>query len=265
VPRERLAVPRAPAGESITLSVDHPGTVRVDTEQAGPGCTRNEPLEYTECPLGPGGVRADMGGGNDSVFNLEQSSGGLGDGVLRVDLGAGDDVFDGDHFNGIAADLIDGGPGMDRAEGWADPSASAEHPPISITLDGVADDGRPGEGDDVRSIERLTSNVSGTLVLSDEPDQVVCGPGTDVVKAGAVDALAPDCETADRAGATPPATGPAGPAQKPDRRASLALTVGPVSRRAALRAGIRVTLIAPAAGRVSGVAGAHCSPIAPQR
>ncbi|HWI74979.1 MAG TPA: hypothetical protein VNT55_23655, partial [Baekduia sp.] len=389
------------ANESITLSVDNPGTVRVDTEQAGPGCTRNVALEYTECPLGAGGVQVDMGGGNDSVFDLEQSSGALGDGVLRVDLGAGDDkftggpggeavsggpgndeltgaagddrldggdgndkligdagrdqllggagddFFDGDHYNGISGDLIDGGPGMDRAEGWVDPSVSAEHPPISITLDGAANDGRPGEGDDVRSIERLTSNVSGTLVLSDEPDivemwanvdggpstirtnggndvvtggsrdetidggagddrleggfgndvitggagrdtinadmsasqcgvfqsctvpfgndtidvrdgeadTVVCGPGTDTVKADAIDTVAPDCETADKTGTTPSTPGPAGPEQKPGGKgSSLALTIGAVSRKAALRSGIRVTLTAPAAGRVSGVA-----------
>jgi Ca2+-binding RTX toxin-like protein len=389
------------APESITLSVDDPGYVRVDTEAAGAGCDYNAALEYATCPIGPGGVVANMGGGNDSVFDLYQSTGGLPDKSLRVDLGAGDDkftggeggetvsggpgndeltgaggddafdggdgndkligdagrdalvggagddFFDGDHFNGISGDLIDGGPGMDRAEGWADPSVEVEHPPISITLDNVANDGRPGEGDDVRSIERITSNVSGTLVLGDEADivemwanidngasvirtnggndmvtggsrdetidggpgddrleggfgndtivggpgrdvinaemgasqcgllqsctlpfgndtidvrdgeadQVSCGIGQDKVVADAIDTIDPDCEVVDRAGAgagTPTPGQPKGGAGAKAKTTKLTLTLGKVSRRAALRSGIPVTVIAPAAGKLSG-------------
>jgi Ca2+-binding RTX toxin-like protein len=394
------------APESITISVDEPGFVRVDATAPTPGCDYNEPLGYASCPLGPGGVVANMGGGKDSVFDLYQAgSGGLPDKTLKVDLGAGDDTFtggdggetvaggpgndelkgaggddvldggdgndtltgeggrdqllggggddvlDGDLYAGVNADLIDGGPGMDRAEGWADPSVEAEHPPISITLNGVADDGRPSEGDDVRSIERITSNVSGTLVLSDEPDvvqmwanidngastirtnggndvvtggsrdetidggagddkleggfgndtitggpgrdvinaeqsasqcgllqsctvpfgndtidvrdgeadQVSCGVGNDKVVADALDTIDPDCEVVDRAGAGP--AGPAGPGTKKPGAgaggkggAKLTLTIGRVSRRAALKSGIPVTVIVPAAGRLSGVA-----------
>ena len=389
------------APERITLSVDTPGTVRVDAESVGPGCTM-DPVMGASCPLGPGGVVANMGGGNDTVFNLYQSTGGLPDGALKVDLGAGDDkftggdggetvaggpgndeltgaggndrfdggdgndkligdggsdalaggagddVFDGDHFNGVGADLIDGGPGMDRAEGWADPSTTAEHPPISITLDGAANDGRPGEGDDVRSIERITSNISGTLVLSDEPDivemwanidegpstirtnggndvitggaraetidagpgddrieggfgndtivagpgrdvvnaemgssqcgvlqsctypfgndvidvrdgeadQVVCGVGADKVVADALDTIDEDCETVDRGAIGPGPHGPADPKTPQDgaRKVTITLKLGRVSRRAALRSGIPVTVLAPAAGKLSGVA-----------
>lgn len=390
--------------ENITLSVDTPGTVRVDTNEAGPGCTYNDALQYAECPLGSGGVVADLGAGNDTVFDLYQSTGGLPDHALKVDLGpgddtftggaggeavsggpgndelkgaggddvldggdgndkllgdggrdqllggAGDDVLDGDNFDGIAGDLVDGGPGMDRASGWADPSSDAEHPPISITLDDVANDGRPGEGDDVRSIERITSNVSGTLVLGDEPDivemwanidngasvirtnggndtvtggsrdetidggpgddhleggfgndtivggpgrdvinaeqsasqcgilqsctvpfgndtidvrdgeadQVSCGIGQDKVVADPIDTIDPDCEVVDRAGAGAPAPGApkggGGPAGTGKPAAKLSVTLGRVSRRAALRSGIPVTVVVPAAGRLSGTA-----------
>jgi Ca2+-binding RTX toxin-like protein len=211
--------------ETITLSVDTPGSVTITTDLAGDGCTHSE-VSGTQCPLGPGGIDVAMGGGNDTVSDLSLSSGALGDGVLRVDLGAGDDKFnggpgaekavggagndelkggggddaldggdgndklngqagrdqllggngddvlDGDEFEAPAADLIDGGAGNDRVEGWSDPLVEAEHPPISVTLDGQANDGRPGEGDDVRSIERITSNTSGTVVLSDADDIV---------------------------------------------------------------------------------------------
>jgi Ca2+-binding RTX toxin-like protein len=239
---------------------------------------------------------------------------------------------------------------MDRASGWVNPETQAEHPPISITLDNVANDGRPGEGDDVRSIERITSNVSGTLVLSDEPDivemwanidngkstirtnggndmvtggsrdetidggagddkleggfgndtitggpghdvinaeqsasqcgilqsctlpfgndtidvrdgeadQVSCGIGNDKVVADALDTIDPDCEVVDRAGAGGgPGTPPPGGGSKGGGKAKtvkLTLKLGKVSRRAALRSGIPVTVIAPAAGKLSGTA-----------
>jgi Ca2+-binding RTX toxin-like protein len=386
--------------ENTTLSVNEPGYVQIDTNEAGPGCTYNIALAYATCPLGSGGVQVNTHGGNDAITDLGLSSGALGDHVLRVDLGpgddkfnggpgaetvsggpgndeligaggddafdggdgndrligdagrdalvggAGDDFFDGDHFNGVSGDLIDGGPGMDRAEGWADPLVEAEHPPISITLNGVADDGRPGEGDDVRSIERITSNISGTLVLSDEPDvvemwanidggpstirtnggndvvtggsrdetidggpgddrleggfgndtivggpghdvvnaeqsagqcgilqsctlpfgndtidvrdgetdQVSCGIGQDKVTADPIDTIDPDCEVVDRAGgAAPNGPSPNGP-KGGAKTVRLTLTLGKVSRRAALRSGIPVTVVAPAAGRLSGTA-----------
>jgi Ca2+-binding RTX toxin-like protein len=394
--------------ETLVLSVQNPGYVQVNTDSAGAGCTYNDALQYAECPIASGGVQVNAGGGNDTVSDLDLSSGSLPDGALRVDLGpgddkftggaggeavtggpgadeltgrggddkldggdgndklygnggrdqllggAGDDVLDGDVYDGVNADLIDGGPGMDRAEGWADPSTTAEHPQISVTLDGAANDGRPGEGDDVRSIERITSNISGTIVLSDEADivemwanidngastiktnggndqvtggsrdetidggpgddrleggfgndtitggpgrdtinadmsasqcgvfqsctvpfgndvvdvrdgeadTVVCGPGTDKVVADALDTVSPDCETVDRSAAGGPAPGTGAPGGSGGGTAPgtggqagrLALTVGAVSRSAALRRGIPVTVSVPGAGRLAGTA-----------
>ena len=45
-------------------------------------------------------------------------------------------------------------------------------PAIAISLDGLANDGRPGEGDDVTSIERSDAHVSGTWVLSDAAEDL---------------------------------------------------------------------------------------------
>ncbi len=67
--------------------------------------------------------------------------------------------------------MIDGGPGNDKAEGWNIPDADV-HPPVTVTIDGVADDGRPGEGDNVTDVERVTSHVSGTFRFTDAPDVV---------------------------------------------------------------------------------------------
>ena len=237
--------------ENIILSRTSSGMLAVNTDQAGPGCTANEFTQSVECPLGPGGVRVSMAGGDDRVTSLDLSEGSLPDGALSVDLGPGndrftgsnvagetvaggpgndeielrggnntadggdgndtlssdggrdvlhggigDDVLDGDRFAAPASDVIDGGPGSDKAEGWAIPDEDT-HPPFTVTLNGAADDGRPGEGDDVRAIERFTSNVSGSITTSDAPDVIEMwanldyGPstirtlgGNDVITAG---------------------------------------------------------------------------------
>jgi hypothetical protein len=46
----------------------------------------------------------------------------------------------------VASDRIDGGGGFELVSDWAVSSAST-HPPVAVTIDGAANDGRPGEGD----------------------------------------------------------------------------------------------------------------------
>ena len=121
------------------------------------------------------------GGGRDTLEPLggaDRLDGGDGDDVLEGAGGAdtmlggpGDDRLDGDGQKDPAADLIDGGAGSDRVTGWSLPSGQ-QHPPIAVTLDGQPNDGRPGEGDDVRAVEGIVSQVSGTIALGDEPDTV---------------------------------------------------------------------------------------------
>jgi Ca2+-binding RTX toxin-like protein len=121
------------------------------------------------------------GGGNDELEPLggdDHLDGGDGDDVLEGHGGAdtmlggpGNDRLDGDRQEAPAADLIDGGPGSDHVSGWAQPSGQ-QHPPIALTLDGQPNDGRPGEGDDVRDVEAVVSQVSGKIALGDAPDTV---------------------------------------------------------------------------------------------
>lgn len=130
---------------------------------------------------GGAAIVLDGGAGNDTLegkLAAETLRGGDGNDTLQgrgaadvLEGGAGDDVLDGDVFEPMAPDVLDGGPGADTVEGWASPGASS-HAPITMTLDGAANDGRPGEGDDVRGIERITSHVSGIVRTSDADDVV---------------------------------------------------------------------------------------------
>ncbi len=167
------------------------------------GCIQGEWDRYAHCLITAGGLRIDAGGGNDKV-ELELGTpaglvttvlGGEGDDTLRgYDLntnvldggpgadtltggpgadvvrgGDGDDLVVGDSFTESYADVIDGGAGYDRSEmDWTNPTQGAPTPPVSVSQNGVADDGRPGEGDNVSSIERIKVNHAATLIAGAE-------------------------------------------------------------------------------------------------
>lgn len=142
-------------------------------------------------------------GGKDSLQDAQVQDGGAGDdtlagyaGTQALHGGAGDDRLsgglDGDQLYGDdgndllsgdgnkdpAADLIDGGAGDDRIEGeWS--RVEKPNVPISVTLDGAANDGRAGENDNVVSIEQITTYSPGALVGSDGPDSFDLQPASD--------------------------------------------------------------------------------------
>ena len=123
--------------------------------------------------LGYGGNdRIDGGPGNDVV------DGGEGDDQVRG--GIGDDEIWGDHYKDPGADLLDGGPGIDTTEEWGIPSDLTSQPRTNVTLDGVANDGRLGEGDNAIGIERIRVSVVGDYVGTDGPDEIkVINPGNE--------------------------------------------------------------------------------------
>ncbi len=123
-----------------------------NTQDGGPG---NDTLE------GHDGSQVLHGGpGDDNVSGLAGSDQVFGD--------DGNDVLSGDTHKAAAPDLIDGGPGVDRIEqDWSDGDAT-----MVLTLAGGADDGRPGEGDDVRSVEQLKSFQPGRYVGTDGADRI---------------------------------------------------------------------------------------------
>jgi Ca2+-binding RTX toxin-like protein len=87
----------------------------------------------------------DGGDGNDNL------DGGTGND--RVLGGAGNDEVDGAGYKEAGSDYIDGGPGYDYVDGWNIPEDLSHQPSFDITLDGVANDGRPGENDNVVNVE----------------------------------------------------------------------------------------------------------------
>ena len=113
-----------------------------------------------------GNDRIDGGDGNDKV------DGGAGNDEVRA--GAGDDVLWGDHYQEPGADLLDGGPGTDQIDEWNIPSADV-HPLPTVTLNGAADDGRPGEGDNVVDVEQYKFYINATFTGGDAAETVEIG------------------------------------------------------------------------------------------
>jgi hypothetical protein len=143
-----------------------PGTVL-----GGPGADRLDDETSTYSPVTA--LRRFVGGpGNDEITAWEGPDvvlGGDGDDVIdggagndEVRGGAGDDTVRGDRYAAPGADIVDGGEGNDLGDEWNDPAAST-NPAVTITQDGLAGDGRPGENDNVTSIERFSSGMHGTI------------------------------------------------------------------------------------------------------
>ena len=125
----------------------------------------------------------DGGAGNDKLESQDAGDtliGGPGNDELlgsggsdKLMAGDGDDYLRPDtNSSNPGDDLVDGGPGLDRVEDWVDNASSGTQRPVTITLDGVANDGRGSERDDVRNVEEIKSFVGGTYVLTDGPERV---------------------------------------------------------------------------------------------
>lgn len=134
-----------------------PGNDRLNGPLRGVGVTFNGGDGNDELDGGDLADVLDGGPGNDRV------KGDAGNDVVRG--GDGDDLVEGDSL-AVGADTIDGGPGYDRSEAdWIQPGASAG---MTITLDGVANDGHPGEGDNVVAMEEFTFTQPAVFVAGAE-------------------------------------------------------------------------------------------------
>ena len=150
-----------PAG--MPLSVDGgPGRDRLTSGTGTVAATLSGGDGDDELTGGPGADHLDGGAGADDV----DGAGGP-DVVLGGD---GNDTVHGDHFEDPAADVIDGGAGVDTLEDDYTSRFSDDKPDVSVTLGGGNDDGRPGEGDDVRGVERVIVAGGGRLIGSDAPE-----------------------------------------------------------------------------------------------
>jgi Ca2+-binding RTX toxin-like protein len=143
--------------------------------------------------------------GNDTIS--------AGDGDDQIEGGEGNDVLNGEGGGDqIVADegndLVDGGPGDDSisdgfelTDGGADSFMGGAgndrltydtEEPLTIDLDGVADDGRPGEGDNAGvDLEDLEGGpAADDLTGNDSANQIEGGDGSDTISGrGGPDAL----------------------------------------------------------------------------
>lgn len=126
-------------------------------------------------------VKLDGGAGNDTLKGWLANDiliGGPGDDEIQgsggsdhIEAGDGNDTIHPDTYKDPAADYVDGGAGFDLVDDWSIPDADF-NPPISVTMDGIANDGRPGEGDNVVNVEKIESHVSGTLAGGPGDDEL---------------------------------------------------------------------------------------------
>jgi hypothetical protein len=174
-----IVVQAGDGDENITLSSDLPVPVTVDGG-LGNDWIRGDAGNDTFLG-GPGNDRLEGSRGNDTL------DGGDGDDELSGYAGAdhlaggpGNDTLHPDDSEEPSADIVDGGPGIDTIESdYSSRFRESDLPQgLSFTFAGGADDGRPGEGDDIRNVERLKLSESARFVGTEGPDYVKVAQAT---------------------------------------------------------------------------------------
>jgi Ca2+-binding RTX toxin-like protein len=207
----------------VTVTVDNGRYLVADTGAsltAGPKCDQVD-AHHASCDTGPPDfpnqplrARVNLGDGNDVFHGGDEQDtvdGGNGNdeihggaGADRLSGGPGNDLLDGgggdthhrfdpayaNAVSGAYPDILDGGPGADLIQGGGgdfdrvDYSSRTE--PVSVTLDGVANDGQAGEGDNVMpDVEDVTGGAGDDFLRGDSvSNTLVGGPGNDVIDGG---------------------------------------------------------------------------------
>jgi Ca2+-binding RTX toxin-like protein len=158
-----------------TLDCSHAAHgVKIDLAHLGPAVSIENVVgsPFADTLIGNAAANRLVGeGGDDKLL------GGGGNDVL--DGGTGNDVMVG----GAGADTFVGGPGTDTVSYARDPL------PVSVAVDGQANDGATGEGDNVGfDVETVIGgNGDDTLNGGDAPHTLIGGPGDDVLVGGNTD------------------------------------------------------------------------------
>jgi Ca2+-binding RTX toxin-like protein len=189
------------AGENDNVEPDVErviGSAFADTLTAGPASAVLEGRGGNDRLTGGPGHDLLLGGdGNDTLdggAGRDQLDGGAGNDILKG--GAGNDTLDGGDGN----DTLDGGAGSDVLNGGAGNDVadySARTKNVSVTMDGVPNDGERGEGDNVRGDVESTKTGSGNDWINTQDGiagDVSCGGGVDHVIADPFDRVSSDCE-----------------------------------------------------------------------
>jgi Ca2+-binding RTX toxin-like protein len=143
------------------------------------GGTGNDTMKGSDQPDvlngGPGDDTVIGYGGNDTLVGEDGSDilEGWG-GSDHLEGGAGNDILRPDGHEDPSPDYVDGGSGTDRIDQdytsrYTDVS---QQPPVSMTLGGGGDDGRPGEGDNVVGVEQVVLNVGGSVTGTDAAEMI---------------------------------------------------------------------------------------------
>jgi Ca2+-binding RTX toxin-like protein len=176
---------RAVVSNDVSVPVTLAGGPGVDLLEDGP--------KANTLDGGPGDDRLTGGAGDDVLLGGDGNDEVEGKaGRDRLDGGAGDDLLHPDGYESPSADVVDGGPGLDTVDADYSSRFSDVDPPVAITLAGGADDGRPGEGDDLVNVEKVSLNVGGRFVGSAGPDEFKLAQITDaseLIGAGGDDRL----------------------------------------------------------------------------
>lgn len=169
----------------------------------GPGCTVDpDDVRQAICPVqSPNfSIAAQLGDGSDYASlsartgSVNTIDGGPGNDEIRGDSGSGavnsisggdgDDLILPDYGferNPVSRDAIAGGGGEDTVRYYFHATG------VNVSLDGQANDGSPGEGDNVQpDVERLLGSdlLPNTLTGTDGPDELVGGTDKDVLVGG---------------------------------------------------------------------------------
>ena len=144
-------------GNAVTLDAGA-GDDRIEAPNDAPPLTLRGGEGNDQVQGGTGPDVVDGGPGNDSVDGRAGEDTVLG--------GPGDDAVRGG--SDLVADVIDGGPGWDSNQGdWSSSGA------LAVSFDGVANDGRPGENDNVLSLEAIKTTAVASLIAGDGADSPV--------------------------------------------------------------------------------------------
>ena len=195
----------AASGEANHLDVSKSdGAIRlhdtgVSSMTAGAGCVPSGAQRVDCAAPGLAAVSIDLGDGNDrlsgEVLVPFSVYGGLGND--QIELGAGDDAVDAGPGNdaidsGWGDDAIDGGTGADAISGgYGDDDVvyAGRTSAVAVSLDDLANDGAPGEGDNVRlsvddvvggsGDDTLTGDSGSNELLGGAGDDTLSGDGGD--------------------------------------------------------------------------------------
>ncbi|MDQ5833109.1 MAG: calcium-binding protein [Actinomycetota bacterium] len=142
----RVRIMQAPAQYELEdLGVVFPGA-------AAPRCSTPGPYRIA-CSLPVSSVSLELGDQGDTVSVAFPGS-------VTVEGGDGNDTFSAERSGLGGGDVLRGGAGSDMAD------YGARAAPLQIDLDGVADDGEPGEGDNVNGdVEDVTGGAGDDRIV----------------------------------------------------------------------------------------------------